>query len=276
MDNKTTTGKGGFPRSKPVKQIDVYEEKDPSVFSHIPGNREIDPSHVRFLQGEFAEKGNFTQDNPVVITPNGGIFDGQNRIEALKGMGWPIYYIVRAHNVTIEDVRGVNAGQRPWRWYDYATSYAELGNKHYQRFLELYKNLGLNYSILVAYSQEDVVEILTGGSKGMGGSQGNQVFNKGKFEIKNPVEYERRLDNLKKLVTICGHRNYDFAIALLGFMVDPINNYDQARMERQLALHIRRLDTCYVKEEYQEAFWQIYNDKVQPAPYNLERVPPTV
>ena len=68
------------------------------MFVHIEGNRELDEKHVNELIESMREHNDWV-DAPAQVNPDGGISDGQYRIEAAKRCRFPVLYITE-ENIT--------------------------------------------------------------------------------------------------------------------------------------------------------------------------------
>ena len=117
--------------------IVVYESNDYDMFVHIEGNRELDEKHVNELVESMREHNGWV-GAPAQVNPDGGISDGQHRIEAAKRCGFPVLYITE-DNITIEDIAKRNETQKPWTLIDYIKSFAARGNENYQWVLDTHQ-----------------------------------------------------------------------------------------------------------------------------------------
>jgi hypothetical protein len=124
----------------------IFSTNNYSEFTFFEGNRMVDNSRVKQLMESIKSNGLI---NPIVVTQNLEIIDGQHRTEALKNLGLPILYHI--HNVDrdklLDLVRNINSVQKNWSNYDIARAYAlHSPNKiHYQRYLNLVE-LGITHA----------------------------------------------------------------------------------------------------------------------------------
>lgn len=129
---------------------DVLTTRDYKIFKTLVGNRPTDPMHVKELIRSFTQRGNLTNNFPIVVNENMEVIDGQNRLAALEELGWEVGYRVE-EGLNITSVRDINSAQRNWNWKDYANSFAILGNDNYKRLLEVYEQFGVGYHVLALY-----------------------------------------------------------------------------------------------------------------------------
>ena len=118
----------------------IYETVDYSIFKRLPSNRDVLQARLKKLIESFSIREIM---NPIVVTKNYEIIDGQGRFEAKKILNRPIQYIID-ESATIEDCRRLNAYNTPWTINDYVKSLADGGNDNCQRLLECSEELGIS------------------------------------------------------------------------------------------------------------------------------------
>lgn len=107
--------------------MEIYNTLDYSRFKFVNGNRKID--HYKNV-AKSIEKIDLTAYNPILVTKQFEILDGQNRFEACKLLGKPIYYLFCELDMPAADIiRALNTTQRNWRTEDYVQSWVDLGNE---------------------------------------------------------------------------------------------------------------------------------------------------
>lgn len=110
----------------------IYETHDYDMFSQLLGNR--DPRQEKAIV-ESIEKVGYIFD-PILCNEHYEIIDGQNRLEALRKLGLPVYFSVE-RGIGISECRQMNIGRTNWSIEDYINSYAEIGNVDYRRLATL-------------------------------------------------------------------------------------------------------------------------------------------
>lgn len=112
----------------------IYKTTDYEMFKSLLGNREVSELHVNNLMKSIREK-NLLEKNPIIVTGDLEIVDGQHRLEAAKRLIKPIYYTI-SDDASIKEVRLLNAWQKTWSLLDFALSFAKLGDENYQILLD--------------------------------------------------------------------------------------------------------------------------------------------
>jgi len=114
--------------SKKVNEI--FRTTDYGMFKYDKRNRPVNPNRVRQLVKSMKEKG-FT-NQPIKVTMNGTIIDGQHRLEAAKIAKVPIFYFVDHSKGTLfEKAADSNRLSKVWSKQDYLHGLAQQGIKSY-------------------------------------------------------------------------------------------------------------------------------------------------
>ena len=127
----------------------IFQSKNYNEFSFFEGNRVVDPKRVKQIMDSIQTHGLI---NPIVVTQNKEIIDGQNRFESLKNLDMPVVYHI--HHVDrdklLDLVRNINSVQKNWNNRDIAIAYSmHSPNKvSYQRYLDI-AELGINHSSII-------------------------------------------------------------------------------------------------------------------------------
>lgn len=230
-----------MPRIAQVQRSTNYDE-----FVLLGDNRAVVDGHVNSVKKAFETKGNLTEKQPILVNERMEIIDGQHRFAACKELGAPIYYTMHP-GLTIEDARAMNILHRSWTADDFAQSYANGGNRDYQKYLEIKEDYGYSHSITMAY-------IVGENRKGM-----YNAFRAGEFEVEDEAAARVRLDKLTEAGEVLGGvPNQYFALAYLQVM--RVRGFDQARMVRKL----RSCGDTYMRKfgsaiDYMRAMEEVYN-----------------
>jgi len=151
-------------------------------FTFFEGNRSVDQNRIKQLMESIKINGLI---NPLVVSQNLEIIDGQHRYAALKILQMPIDYHI--HNVDrgqlISLVRDINSVQKNWTNYDIANAYSvHSPNKiHYKRYMDLV-DLGINHSAAL-----EACGYLSVGDNEKGYSKFYKNFKNGNLEITEQV-----------------------------------------------------------------------------------------
>lgn len=233
-------------KSKKVKSVDIWQTDDYTIFKKLEGNREIEESHVKELIRSIQKYGNRTQDFPILVTDKMEIFDGQHRVNALKELGFPVFYQV-IENITLDDARLLNNFKANWTWRNYAESYAGQGNANYTRFMQTADMYPVGYRVLLAYVANRP------------NLRGDHDFRVGdlKYSLESEKATHERLERYQGISKSANFTSAPFAYAVLSFMNRP--HYDQERMEEKMAANSKHLLGCYTVDDYLYALETIYN-----------------
>jgi len=129
----------------------IYETKNYDMFSLINGNRTIIKDRVKRLQKDIEA---FAQKNPILVTADKGVLDGQYRLTACKNLSIPVKYVVddKIHSSDqniLDLIRAINKNQANWTSVDIGNSYAvSEDNEYYKRYMDLI-NLGVSHSFVL-------------------------------------------------------------------------------------------------------------------------------
>lgn len=227
--------------------IKLEETTDYDKFKVLSGNRNLDRKHIASLQRKMVAEGNLTQITPILVNDAMEVIDGQHRLEALKELGWPVFFI-KKKDLNLTSVQALNTGNKNWTWFDYAYSYATQGNKNYVKFLELWDYFGLSYSILIHYA--------SGGEHGR--KQAN--FQRGGFVMGDQKHIFELLKQYQEIAMASEHNNSRFAIALYDVLRSP--HYDHKRMLDKMSKYGGGLRVQSKKGHYLIDIQDVYNTYV--------------
>lgn len=118
-----------------MKKFELFDSKDYSSFKELEYNRDVDPIKVNRI-AESIKKFGLTQ--PIVVSKDGFVIDGQHRLAALIRLQQPVHYVV-INKYTVQQIAEINNTQYPWKLNDYVQSQAMLGNVDCQHLLKLFK-----------------------------------------------------------------------------------------------------------------------------------------
>ena len=146
---------------------EVLETTDYGMFKRVEGNRPINERYVTELKKEIERK-NLLHVNPILVSDDYTVIDGQHRLAIAQDLGVPIYYI-KVEQLGLDEIRTLNKRKKIWSLLDCAYSYAEQGLEPYQRFLVIKDKYG--------FSDTAVMYLL------MGRSGSREACREGRFEV---------------------------------------------------------------------------------------------
>lgn len=230
---------------------EIKRTNDHDKFKTLKGNRTINQAHVNQLVKLLVANGNLTDQFPIVVDKKGYVIDGQHRLEALRILDWEVGYIVE-HNATIDTVRHINQGNRNWNWRDIAESYANLGNKEYEWFIDFVDSYeGLSYTLATRF-----VSL----GNGRNNDTARAIFKSGDMVIEDKMQaklFAEQWDEIKEIVDIGIH---DFGKALNRIFRSPY--YDHERMVAKVQSLGHTLPAKANESDYLRLLEEMYNHAV--------------
>ena len=112
------------------KVNEVYETTNYNIFKFSEFNRNV--VYRKDLMDE-AKRGFIA---PVIVNEDFVVIDGQSRLKHAEYAQVPIKYMV-VEGLTEKDIVRMNTTQLSWSIKDYIQSYANEGNRDYQKLIEL-------------------------------------------------------------------------------------------------------------------------------------------
>lgn len=113
--------------------IHVETTSDYGIFKKIPGNRDLNRSHMRTMC-ESLQKNNFLHTHPIMIDKDGYVIDGQHRLEAAKRLGLEVHYFITDEDREASLIES-NVNVRRWEKTDFLNLHAEGHNN--DNYIEL-------------------------------------------------------------------------------------------------------------------------------------------
>lgn len=242
----------------------VFETRDYSKFGTLSGNRDLISVHVKKLKQSFLIAYLMC---PIIVNQYFKIIDGQNRFEAAKQLGLPIYYII-VQDYGLREVQLLNTNTKNWKKPDYLKSYCDLGKPEYLKFRNFtrrFSEFGINSCKILLTNK-----LTTGDSKSSDvllksdtnktGSFAVREFENGDLKI---PDYEKSVENAEKLLMFKkyydGFNRQTFVIAMLGIFRK--DEYSHSKMIHKLELNPTALKHCANVMQYKMLIEDIYNYK---------------
>jgi hypothetical protein len=234
--------------------LKIVYTKNLDQFKLVPGNRDIDPKHVRELVEDWKVTKFF---KPIIIDELFKVIDGQHRLEACKLLGIPISYIIVPRSPHLLDkIRHFNTSAKGWLLPDFLSSYIKKGNKDYKflkEFVDMYK-----------LSLSDSIALLAHGRKHSGGRD-SKMFKKGEFYItpnhrKMAVHIAKKVNEIRFLSDTFKpfQKSAIFARALMKLV--STRGYKHRIMLEHLKELTTNLTKSVNKNEYLQKLEAIYNN----------------
>lgn len=214
------------------------------LFKRLKGNRKINTAHVNRLIVIYTNNPAQALYTPILINEKFEIVDGQHRFEAWKEIGVPVTYLMQI-GLTLQDAIALNSGHKAWTPTDFANSYVEQGNEHYQTYLDFKHTYGLNHDILLKFlSLERNLRSYT--------------FADGKFIAVDPDKSMALCEQLLSFKAYYKRWNYRaFAYGFYYLWSHP--DYDHDIMLKKLEGATSKLQDRTSPEQYADILSDIYN-----------------
>lgn len=178
-------------------------------FKIIEGNRKLNSTHLKNLSNSIL-KNNLLESNPIIVTQDFEVVDGQHRLEIAKENDLPIYYVV-IEQADLSDVLLLQT-QKLWNTDDFLESNIVRGKKEY----ELLRDFSKTYKISVAISLLLLTNSLQSGSGRSGKLR--QQFKNGDLHITNlkrAIEIAQMIAEIRPYAEKTVIRSRDFITALI-------------------------------------------------------------
>lgn len=239
-----------------VKNNVIQSTKSYEQFKLLDNNRAVDQYHVRRLVRTLGENPRTLAAQPILVNHKFQVIDGQHRLEACKQLNFPVFYIV-VPNITISDTRMLNANQKTWTVSDFVKSFADGGDKNYQRYQELMESFNYAHSVLLEAcdhrynsgtdtSYTSPIKMLKSGD-----------LNLTQAKLKRALSKLEKATELKEINSIVGSKVY--AVAVLR--IQDSDEYSHARMKSKLAMYGSSLEMTASLREAARNLEDVYNNR---------------
>lgn len=234
---------GGSKKERALKKSTDYDK-----FKLLKYNRRVDVNHVAMLKKKILVS-NELHTNPIHVTKNFEVINGQHRLTAARELGVPVYYEV----VDPFDPSSILHSNyaKAWSAEDYIHYYAEMGSDEHKKVIELCDKYGLPVSaclILLGHH---------GRSKQMEG-----------FNIKEDrlFLFHKTMQFRNQLINEAPEHDHDFRstvrnVKFLEIILKMIDStkFDLARLHRMLIKHHFKVRGRARKCDYVVLILEIYN-----------------
>lgn len=224
----------------------VYKSNDYSLFSDFSGNRELDQANLKKIRNNVKNGIDLFKFNPIMVTEDYKIFDGQHRYSVCVELGLPIYFMIINKN-DLRSIIELNNAQKGWSLKSYVDSYASLGYKEYiylREFSERHK-IDLSKS----------AEMLCG----INGSVNEQI-KKGTFKIKSHEKAEKVAIMYSGFLKADKKLKSNVVVRSCIGLVES-ERYDHKRMLHKIGLNQTEITICANVPDQLREFERVYNFK---------------
>ena len=227
-----------------------------NIFTHLDGNRNLNPHHVVRLKNAMQKKHLFS---PIIINKDYQIIDGQHRFEASKSLNLPVYYI-KCPDYGLEEIQILNSNSSNWRKTDYLQGYCDLGLKPYiefRKFMQDFPDFGVGVCNRILTGSADSK---TEQNPENGMTMTVKSFENGKLRIRDigkAYDCARKILQFKPFYK--GYYRIGFVIAVMHILEN--DHYKHKEMLAKLALQHGALKDCTTTDNYKIMLENAYNYK---------------
>ncbi len=223
---------------------EINNTTDYKLFKQIVSNRETDPAHVRKLIKSISRT-NLLHLNPIIVTENMEVVDGQHRLEAAEILGVPVYYVVDGA-VSKDTISQLNSVKKNWGILDYINYWTINKAPGFDKLSSFISEH--------PYIQTSTVLNLLSSD----GSRNTNALRDGQVNVDNYSEAQVLVGYLRDFRNMIDHafsRNFVLAFN----QVVRTGKYDHVRMMQKLDTQSRSLVKCINVKQYVALLEEIYN-----------------
>ena len=234
-------------KNKDVRRSrEVYVTTDYDGFNTLCGNRGVDLQRVTKIKTSI-EKAYIP--SPIVVNEKMEVIDGQGRLQALRELKLPVYYIV-VQGANLDDCIRMNITSTPWDVRDYIYSGRDRGNKDYIKLASLVdrytiRNKNGNIKNVDGHKASFLVplNIILGSAEGTAsagsfrGTGSSNKLKRGLFKVKR--EMEAIIDECDYVSSLHGIAPCFSIAAKILLFVKRNPDIDEIRMRNQIVAYQR-------------------------------------
>lgn len=138
----------------------IWRTESYGQFSLSDRNRVVDVRKVGKMIQAIGER-NFLPNDPIIVTSDGVVLNGQHRLRAAEALGLPIYFIIDEIGMTIHDVGWTTMNTKGWDINDFLHFYASGNVEVYIKvaeFLSRYPHFTLGSFLAVIRGRHSVYD----------------------------------------------------------------------------------------------------------------------
>jgi hypothetical protein len=220
--------------------MEILSTSELSIFKPVVGNRGINPTYLKKLIGAIEEE-DLLFLNPILVTPELEVIDGQHRLEAAKALKKTIYYVIV--DVKPRVMYKLNGAKLKWSYADYVRSHAAMGDGEYIWLIAVAKtnDMPLPVAVHLVGSRHNAGSIRTGS-----------------FHVSDKEEFEtwaRQLMDISRYYD--GWKRRSFIAALRTMFKNK--KYDHVQFMTKLEEYPTSIKHCMNIQDYLRLLESIYN-----------------
>jgi hypothetical protein len=239
----------------------LEKTKDYARFKFINGNRDVSEHHVRRLMKSLQEE---QLVSFVIVNGKDEIIDGQNRFEACKRLGFPVYVYKdsKTSKYGLNQVQRYNTNNLTWNKRSYLNSYCNMGVKPYMQlkeFMEQYPDFGIAPAITIFSNKPSADQAPRKREDGLR-YRPEKPFEQGQLTSDDlGLAYENAGKIMEYKKYFKNFNNRSFVNVMIGLFQNK--KFDHQTMIKKLELCPVALTKCSTAKQYRALVEDIYNYK---------------
>ena len=231
--------------------VTIYRTRQYDLFTLIPSNRPIYSNALNRLVHAIKIRNKLAQ-NPIRVTPDGEVLDGQHRLRAAEMLELEIYYYIDNSDTEIMDIALENYAVRRWTHEDVLNYWCEHGMEPYLAMRDFIKHhpwVTISVAIAIMHGKQSNSYI-----KG----QKREDFILGKYEITDmsfACRFANAIGDFMNVIDFATHKPF---MASISYLL-KLPAYDHERMMIQVDRAGHLLARRVNKTEYLRDLEKIYN-----------------
>ena len=226
----------------------VRSTNEYSVFKGLKGNRPINKAHVKRLTASMKKR---YLETFILVNEKMEIIDGQHRLEAIRKLNLPVYYIVK-EGYGLEETQILNLNTHNWSTNDFMDGYCEAGDKEYIKYRD--------WHIKYKFNHQSSMNLLAGTCMEHGSWY--EVFKAGVFKVTNLKEATKIADKITMIQDYYpNYKRRGFVSAMTKAVLHP--DYNHAYFMKKLKYLSTSLVDCVKWQQYSSIIEDIYNYKTR-------------
>ncbi len=232
----------------------VYSTRNYGQFKFDTFNRPIDDGKLAKLTAAIAAH-DLLADNPILVSLENVVLDGQHRLKAAEALGVAIYYYF-ASDATIADVPEMNGMRSAWKSQDYLDVWCKRGAPDYIALRDFHRR----FSWMTFSMAQDLCHYgdLTNATK---------TFIAGNYQA-NDLDFAEKVAFAVLDFRAIGFEYYRTSL-FISVVANLLGNasYDHKRMVHQLKRQSAKLRPAVNRDDYMKIIDNIYNYNRRGTPY---------
>lgn len=237
----------------------IYATTHYAQFKLDAVNRPINPDKLERLYDAVSVK-NLLADNPILVSLDFVVLDGQHRLRVAEALETPIFYQF-ASDTTIDDVASLNSNRSSWKFADYLCSWCARGNPEYIKLREFIRR----YDWMIPTMAMELCHY--GTRLGL-----RRAFTDGRY-VCNDIEFAEKVAQGLLDFRSFGFRYWNSRVFMYAVgQLFANSDYNHDIMIKRLGFNREALHPAVNSDDYFKMFNRIYNHKARGNKTVLEKL----